>query len=171
MVDGHVQHIGNALALISHFQRFAVIAFAVANLARHHHIGQHIHLNGFVSVARTGLATAALHVKRETTRLITPYHCLGKVYEKVANVVENARVGCGIRTWRAPKRRLVYVHYLVNVVYSLHIIVWHGSFQRAIEVLREYGLQRFVDERRLSRAAYARYDNQFAQGYLHIHVF
>ena len=63
LVDGHIQHVGNALALIAHLKRLAVVAFAVTYLARNHHIGQEVHLYGFVTVALARLAATALHVE------------------------------------------------------------------------------------------------------------
>ncbi len=77
-VDGHVEHVGDALALEAHLERLAVVALAVTLLAGHHHVGQEIHLDGLVAVAAACLATTALHVEREATGLVAADAGLGQ---------------------------------------------------------------------------------------------
>lgn len=67
----HIQYVGNGLPLEAHFQRFAVVALAMANLTRNIYIGQEIHLNGFVAVALAGFTTSAAYIERETSRLVS----------------------------------------------------------------------------------------------------
>ena len=52
LLDGHVEHVGDALALEAHLERLAVVALAVALLARHVHVGQEVHLDLDLAVAR-----------------------------------------------------------------------------------------------------------------------
>ena len=70
LVYGHVEHVGDALPLVSHFERLAVVAFAMAHLTGHHHIGQEIHLYCLVSVATAGFAASALYVEGEASGLV-----------------------------------------------------------------------------------------------------
>ena len=63
--DGHVQHFGDVLASEEDLERFAVVAFSVADFARHGHIREELHLDDFVAVARTLFAAPALHVEAE----------------------------------------------------------------------------------------------------------
>ena len=62
-VDCHVQYVGDALPFETHLKCLAVIAFAVAGFARHVHIGQEIHLDGFVATAFAGFAAPATHIE------------------------------------------------------------------------------------------------------------
>ena len=40
---GHLQHVGDGLALVMDFQGFAVVALAVADFAGHVNVGQEMH--------------------------------------------------------------------------------------------------------------------------------
>ena len=164
LVYGHVQYVGNTLATEAHLQCLAVVALATALLARHHHVGQEVHLYALVSVARTGLAPSALHVEGEASRLVTPYLCLGEVHEEVAYVVEHVGVRGRVAPRGSSQGSLVNVHHLVHVLQSLHRVVWQGVGKRAVEVLREDGMQGIVDERALSRTAHTCDADEFAQG-------
>ena len=53
---------------------------------------------------------------------------------------------------------------------SVDAVVWHRFLDRAVEMLRENGLQRLVDECSLARTAYARHHNQLAKRELDIHM-
>ena len=120
LVDGHVEHVGNALALVSHFQRLPVVALAVAHLAWHHHVGQEVHLNRLVSVAAAGLAASSLDVEREASGLVAPYLCFRQVDKQRPYVAEHTRIGGRVRPRCAAKRALVYVDHLVYEVHSLY---------------------------------------------------
>jgi len=54
-----VQDLRDVLALVEHFQRLAVVALAVADVAGHVHVGQKVHLDLDHAVALAGLAAAA----------------------------------------------------------------------------------------------------------------
>ena len=94
LVYGHVEHVGDALPLVSHFERLAVVAFAMAHLTGHHHIGQEIHLYCLVSVATAGFAASALYVEGEASGLVASDFGFGQVYEHRPDVAEHSRV-CG----------------------------------------------------------------------------
>ena len=61
-LHGHVQHIGDGLFLILHFQRFAVVTRPLAYLAGHVHIRQEVHLDlqNTVAVVSDGSAVLGL---------------------------------------------------------------------------------------------------------------
>jgi hypothetical protein len=63
--DRHVEHIGNGLALELDFQRFPIVALALADVAGDIDIGQEVHLDLDDAVALAGFAAAALDVERE----------------------------------------------------------------------------------------------------------
>ena len=62
----HVEHLGDVLALARDVERVAVVARALAHLARHVDVGQEVHLDLDRAVARAGLAAAALDVEART---------------------------------------------------------------------------------------------------------
>ena len=50
----------------------------VTNYHVHHYVGQKVHLYGLVSISATSLASSALHIKRETARLIATNLSFGR---------------------------------------------------------------------------------------------
>ncbi len=93
LIDGHVKPIGDAFAFEAHFECLAVVAFAVAGFARHIHIGEKIHLDGFVAIAAAGFAATAFDIEGEATGLVGTYLGFGKIDKEGADVVEHACVG------------------------------------------------------------------------------
>ena len=59
LLDRHVQHVGDVAALVGDLQRLAVVAGALAHLARHVDVGQEVHLDLDLAVALARLAAAA----------------------------------------------------------------------------------------------------------------
>ena len=86
LVDGHVEHVGDRLALVAHLERLTIIAFAMTFLAGHLDIRKEVHLDGLVTVTATGLAAPTFHVERETTRLIASYLGFGQVDEEAPDI-------------------------------------------------------------------------------------
>src|SRR6185437_12288966 len=97
---------------------FPVVPRAVADLARHVHIGQEVHLDLDGAVAGARLAAAALDVERESARLIPTYLGLGGGGEQRADLVEHTGVGGGVRSWCPADRRLVDADQLVDIFQS-----------------------------------------------------
>src|SRR5262249_35895386 len=67
-VDGHVEHLGDALALERDLERLAVVALALADVALHIDVGQEMHLDLDDAVALAGFAAAAFDVEGEAAR-------------------------------------------------------------------------------------------------------
>ena len=44
-VHAHLEHVGDGLALVLHFERLLIVALALAGLARHVDVGQEMHLD------------------------------------------------------------------------------------------------------------------------------
>lgn len=82
----HIQYVGNGLTLEAHFQRFAIVTLAMANLTRDIYIGQEVHLNGFVTVALAGFTTSAAYIERETSRLVSADFGFGQADKQVADI-------------------------------------------------------------------------------------
>ena len=139
-------------------------------LAGHLDVGQEVHLDGLVAIAATRLAATALHIEREAAGLVATNLGFGQVDKQRADVGEDTRIGGRIRTWRATNRCLVDVDHLVDMLQTLDTVVGQWGLQRTVEMLGEDGVERLVDERRLTRAADARHNDKLAQGELDIDV-
>src|SRR6476659_1530891 len=70
LLDRHVEHVGDGLALEGDVERLAVVALALADVAGDIDVGQEVHLDLDDAVALTSLAAAALDVEREPPGLI-----------------------------------------------------------------------------------------------------
>ena len=99
-----VEHVGDVLALERDVERVAVVAGALAHLARHVHVGQEVHLDLDRAVAGAGLAPTAVDVEREPTRQVAADLGLVGLGEQLADVVEHAGVGGRVRPRRAADR-------------------------------------------------------------------
>ena len=78
LVDGHVEHVGDRLALEGHLQGLAVVALALADVAGDVDVGQKVHLDLDHAVALAGLAAPALDVEREAAGLVAARLSLGR---------------------------------------------------------------------------------------------
>ena len=74
----HVEHVGDRLVPVTHLQRLAVVAFALADVAGDIDVGQKVHLDLDDAVALAGFAAAALDVEREPPRQIAARLGLGQ---------------------------------------------------------------------------------------------
>src|SRR5947199_311836 len=92
LLDGHLQDIGDRPALEADVERLAVVALAVALLARDVHVRQEVHLDLDLTVAAAHLAAPALHVEREAPGLVSTRPRLLGARKQVADVVEDAGV-------------------------------------------------------------------------------
>src|ERR1035437_5244934 len=88
LLDGHVEDVGDALALEAHLERLAVVVLAVALLARHVHVGQEVHLDLYLPVPAADLAAPALDVEAEAPGLVAARTGLLGLGEEVADDIE-----------------------------------------------------------------------------------
>ena len=123
LLTRHVEHVGDRLAPEGDLERVAVVARAVADLAGHVDVGQEVHLDLDGPVARAGLAATAAHVEGEAAGLVPAHLGFGRLGEELADVVEDAGVGGGVRARRATDGRLVDVDHLVEVLHTLDLAV------------------------------------------------
>ena len=61
--DRHAEYFGDVLALVEHLKGFAVVALAVADIARHIHVRQKVHLDLDDAIALAGFAATTLDVE------------------------------------------------------------------------------------------------------------
>ncbi|CAI08311.1 hypothetical protein ebB134 [Aromatoleum aromaticum EbN1] len=112
--DRHVEHFEDRLALVADFQRLTVVALAVADVARHVHVGQEVHLDLDQPVALAGFAAPALDVEREAPRPVAARTRFGHAGKKFAHGGQQAGVRRRIRARRPADRRLVDTDDLVE---------------------------------------------------------
>ena len=65
-LDGHIEHVGDRLALEQHLQRLAIVALAMAHIAGDINVGQEVHLDLDHAVALAFFAAPALDVEART---------------------------------------------------------------------------------------------------------
>src|SRR6202171_2402940 len=164
LVDGHVEDLGDVVALEAHLQRLAVVALALAHLAGDIYVGQEVHLDLDHPVTLAGLAAAALDVEGEAPWAIAALAGLGQGREQLPDVGEDAGVGRGVGPRGAADRRLVDVDDLVEVLQPGDGAVLAGTFLGPVEVLRQGAVEDVVDKRRFARAADAGDADQLAEG-------
>ncbi|CVG16775.1 Uncharacterised protein [Serratia marcescens] len=154
--DGHLQHFVDALALVLHFQRFAVIALALALIARHVDVRQEVHLNLDHPVALAGFTAPALDVEAETARRITAAARFRHAGEQLAHRGENAGVGGRVGARRAADRALIDVDHLVEMFQAGHFAERRRFGDGgAVELALSDRKQRIVDQRRFAGAGHA----------------
>ena len=73
LLDVHIQHLGDVLALVPHHQRFIVEPGAAAYVAFHPYVWQEVHLDFLQAVAATCFTPADFDVKAESARLEAPH--------------------------------------------------------------------------------------------------
>src|SRR4029077_16420434 len=81
--DGHLEDLGDRLALEVDLKRLAVVALALAHLARDIDVRQELHLDLQDAVALAVLATAALDVEAEAARVVAADPCLRDAGEQL----------------------------------------------------------------------------------------
>ena len=126
LIDGHVEDVGDRLALEAYLQCLTVVAFAVTLLAGYLDVGQEVHLDGLIAVAATRLTASALDVKRESTGLVAANLRFGQVDEQVSDIREDARIRGGIASRCTAYGTLVDVHHLIDIFQPLDALVGHG---------------------------------------------
>src|SRR5690606_11564648 len=119
LLDVHIEHIRDRLALVENLQCLAVVARALADLAWYEDVRQEVHLDLDDSFAGACLAATALYVERESTGLVAACLRLRHGREELADVREYAAIGRRVRAWRAADRALVDLDHLVEVLDAL----------------------------------------------------
>ena len=167
---GHFEYVGNGLALVVHFEGFAVVALAVAGFARYVHVRQEVHFNLQGAIAGAVLTAAALDVEGESAGGVAAHFRFAGLCEQLADVVEHAGVGGGVRTRSTADGRLVHVNDLVQVFQAVNALVAAGYLLGAVELVRQGGVQNVVDEGGFTRAGHTGHRGEHAQREGHGHV-
>ena len=93
LLDRHVEHISDGVALVVDLEGLAVVALALADLAGDVDVGQELHVDLDRAVAGAGLAAAAADVEGEPARQVAAHLGLVGGREEPPDVVEHAGVG------------------------------------------------------------------------------
>ena len=155
LLDRHVEHVGDGFAAEQHFQRFAVVALALADVAGDVDVGQKVHLDLDDAVALAGLAAAALDVEREAAGLVAARLGFRQAGEPFADRREGAGIGRRVRARRAADRRLVDVDDLVEMLDAFDAVVRGGGLAGVVEPARQRLVERVDEQRRLAAAGHA----------------
>ena len=153
--DGHLEDVGDRLALVVDLERLAVVALAVADLARDVDVGQELHLDLEDAVALAVLAAAALDVEAEAARGVAAQTRLRDAGEQLADRREQADVGRRVRARRPADRALVDLDDLVDVLGALERVVRADRLARAVQLAGERPVEDLGDERALAAARHA----------------
>ena len=168
--DGHLQHLGDVLALVAHLERLAVVARALTHLARHVHVRQEVHLDLDGAVAVAGLAATALDVEGEAPGLVAAHLGLLGLGEQVADLVEHAGVRRRVGARGTPDRALVHLHELVQVLQPFDLLHPAGNLARAVELILQRLRQNLVHQRGFAGAGHAGHGHQHAERDVHADV-
>src|SRR5438552_6362320 len=152
LLDGHLQNVGDALALVMDLERLAVVPLATADLAWNVDVRHELHLDLDYPLAGTGFAPSTLHVEREAAWRVAAEPGLGHGREELADRREKPRVRRRVRPRRPADRRLVDVDDLVDLLDPLHAVVVPRTLLRAGDDLRETPVEDLVHERALAGA-------------------
>ena len=101
LLDRQVEDVGDGEPSVADLERLAVVATPLADLAGHVDVGEEVHLDAERAVAVARLAAAALHVEAEAPRLVAAELRLRCRRVQLAQMVEQPRVGRGVRARRA----------------------------------------------------------------------
>ncbi len=105
-------------------QRFAVVAFALADFARHVHIGQKVHFNFDNAVAGTILAAPAPDIKAKATGAVAANFGLRRTGKQLTDRGEQTGVRSRVGAGRAANRRLVDDNGFVQLFDAFDVIVF-----------------------------------------------
>src|ERR1700677_1509153 len=131
----HVEDLGDALAFVLDFERVAIVALAAADFAGDVNVRQEVHLDADNAVALACLAAAALDVEGKAAGPLAAHSGLGQLREEFADWREEAGIGRGIGSRRAPDGALIDVDDLVEMFDAVESFDRAGPLAAATEFL------------------------------------
>ena len=161
--NGHVEHLGDVLALVVHFQGLAVIASALTHLTRNIHVRQEVHLDLDGAIALACLAAPTLDIEGEAAGLVAANLGLLGFGKKVTDLVKDARIGCWVGTRGAANRALVNLDQLIQVLHALDALGPAGDLAGAVELIGQSLSQNLIDHGGFTRTGNAGNTRQHSQ--------
>ncbi len=170
-VDGHLEDVGDVLALVGDVEHLFLVAFAAAGLALEIEIGQKLHLDLHHALALALLAAPPRHVEAEEAGFVAVDLRRPRLTEELADAVERVGIGGGVRARRPPDRLLVDHLHRVDVAVAADGVVL-ADFPVAASPLQALQalVERLVGEGRLAGAAHARHAHDHAEGDVDVDV-
>src|SRR5512138_1074467 len=166
ILDGHLEHLVDVLALVADLERLAVVSPAFAHVARHVDVRQEMHLDLDHAVALACLASAAFDVEAKAPRLITASARFRDRREDLADGREQAGVRRRVRARRAADRALIDVDDAIDLLQAFDGVARRGVGRCIVQRTRDMSIERVIDERRFSRAGYAGHARHDSKGNL-----
>ena len=151
-------------------ERLAVVALALADLARDVDVRQELHLDLEDAVALAVLAAAALDVEAEAARLVAADARLRDAGEQLADRREQADVGGRVGARRPPDRALVDLDDLVDVLGALERVVRADRFARPVQLAGQGPVQDLGHERALAAPRHAGHRHERPERDAQVHV-
>ena len=102
LLDRHVQHVVDGLALVFYFQRLPVVPLSAAHLTGHIDVREEMHLDLQDAVAGAGLAPAALYIETEAAFLVASRLRVRRGRKEIPDQVKYAGVRRRIGPGRPP---------------------------------------------------------------------
>ena len=163
VTDLHVQKLGDVLPLPADLERVFREPGTAADLARHPHVRQKIHVEPRGAVALAGFAAAAGHVETEPSRLPAPFLRLRQHREQIADVVPDLYISRRIASGRPADRRLVDHDHLVELIGPRDAVELAGHGRLAPEETSQLRLQHVAHERTFSTPGNPRHADEHAE--------
>ena len=168
LLHRHIQHFGDILPLIPHFQSLAVVSCALAHLAGDVDVGEEVHLDLDYAVAVTVLAPAARDVEGKSARLVSPGFRVGKCGKQLPYRREYVCVRRGIGARGPAYRALVYRYHLVEILHALYAVVFPLDKVAPHEAVGHGGIKYLVDQGGFAAPGHSRHGGEHSDGELHI---
>ena len=169
LVDGHLQHLADVLAIVEHFEGFFLVARTVTLVADEVYVAHELHADGDFAFALAGLASSAFDVEGKEAAFVAAAFGKGLLGVESAHLVEDFHVGGWVGS-RGASDGVLVDHFdggdtsevaidgdaVADVVGSavespLQHVVEHAAYQGA-----------------LARARHAGDDGHHAEGYIHV---
>ena len=170
LLHRHVQHIGDGLALVVHFQGLPVVAGSLAHLTGHKDIRQEMHLDLDDAVALASLTPAALHIKAEPSRPVAPHLGFLGLGKNTPDIGKDAGIGGRVGTGGAADGRLVNADHLIHIFQPLDILMLARPPLGSVQVCRQPFIQDLIDQGGFTRTGHTGDHGHLAQGNFHIHM-
>ena len=142
-------------AFVAHLQGLAVVAPAIAGVARHVDVREEMHFHLEYAIAFASLAPPALHIEREAPRSVATLARQGHAGEQFPDRCEQAGIRSRVGPRRAADRTLIDVDHLVEVIETVDALVRRRLVVAAVQMPGDRAIERVVDQRGLAGAGHA----------------
>ena len=143
----------------------------MADLTWHIDIRQEVHFDLQDTVAAAGLASAALHIKAESSLLVAARLGILRCRKQVADLIEQTCVRCRIGTRCSSDRGLVDVDDLIELFHTDDVFVCTRNRPRTVQISCQPFVQNFIDKGTLSRSGDSGHAGHDTEREIHVDIF